>query len=119
MKNDTLTLPAFITKIKTAPETVAFAETMAIVEANYSFSETAFTNGDTTNAAGENNGSCKVFALAQDLELTPTETLFCFGEFYRKDVLENPQGTDHQNIRNFQTHAWEGISFTASPLQRK
>lgn len=119
MKNEVLTLPQFVAKIKTAPQTLAFADTMAIVEEHYNFSPTAFTNGQTTNAAGKNNGSCKVFALAQDLELSPAETLSCFGEYFRHDVLENPQGTDHQNIRNFQIHAWEGISFVGPALQRK
>jgi hypothetical protein len=42
--------------------------------------------------------------------------LACFGSYYRKDVLENPNGTDHQNIRNFMNRGWEGISFEKEAL---
>ena len=32
-----------------------------------------------------------------------------FGEHYRS-VKENPEGDDHQNIRNFMKYGWEGTS---------
>jgi hypothetical protein len=89
---------------------------MAVIEAHYDFSPTAFRNGDTENAADTNNGSCKIFAFGLLNELTEAQTLACFGDYYRKDVLENPAGDDHQNIRNFIKYGWKGISFSADAL---
>ncbi|MCV5745695.1 HopJ type III effector protein [Escherichia coli] len=46
-------------------------------------------------------------------------TLACFGRFYREDVLQHPENSDHQNIRNFMVTGWEGIKFEASALTAK
>ncbi len=92
---------------------------MAVVEANFSFSPTAFRNGNTINEAGQNNGSCKLFSFAQLQNLSVPETLSCFGAFYREDVLKNPAGKDHQNIRNFIKFGWDGIEFQAQALVAK
>ena len=46
-------------------------------------------------------------------------TLACFGAFYTEDVLKNPDGTDHQNIRNFMKTGWDGIAFYGEPLTLK
>ncbi len=106
----------FLEKLNTEPETVTFDNTIAVIEENYRFSETAFTNGETKNDAGQNNGSCKIYAFGHINNLTEAQTLQCFGDYYRKDVLENPDGDDHQNIRNFIQHGWQGISFDGSAL---
>ena len=106
----------FLTKLKQTPETVQFADTMATIEANYTASPTAFRNGDLHNSAGQNQGSCKLLAFAKLQGLTPTQTLHCFGDYYRVDVLQHPEGSDHQNIRNFINSGWEGVSFEGSPL---
>ncbi len=112
-----MTIQAFTAKLKQYPETISFQDTMAVIEANYTFTPTGFTNGTVTNAEGQNSGSCKLYAFAKLQQFTPEETLACFGEYYRKDVLENPKGEDHQNIRNFMNTGWEGISFDQLPLQ--
>ena len=109
----------FMQKLTDAPETVVFADTMAVVEAHYEFTEARFTNGETVNEAGQNNGSCKLFAFAQLNELSVERTLACFGEYYRKDVLEHPQVDDHQNIRNFMKFGWDGIAFDSEALTEK
>ena len=109
-------LTDFLQKLNTAPESIEFSDTMAVIEANYTFSETAFKNGDTHNEAGQNSGSCKLFAFAKLNQLSKEATLACFGDYYTKDVLENPTGTDHANIRNFIKYAWEGIHFEADAL---
>ena len=109
----------FLEKLNTTPQSIAFADTMATVEENYNFTETAFKNGDTHNEAGKNSGSCKLFAFAQLNQLSKEATLACFGEYYRKDVLENPTGSDHANIRNFIKYAWEGIQFEGKALEIK
>ena len=107
----------FINKLNTQAESINFEDTMAVIDANYNFTPTAFRNGDTQNATEQNNGSCKVFAFAQLNNLTEELTLQCFGDYYRKDVLQNPQGSDHQNIRNFIKTGWAGIKFEDSPLE--
>ncbi len=106
----------FLEKLNQTPESIQFSDTMEVIEANYTFTETAFTNGDTFNEAGQNSGSCKLFAFAKLNQLSKEETLACFGDYYRKDVLENPSGTDHANIRNFMKYAWEGIEFKGEAL---
>ncbi len=98
---------------------ISFQEVIAFIDMHYDFTPTRFTNGNTVNEAGQNNGSCKVFSFAQLNGLSQEETLNLFGAFYREDVLKNPEGTDHQNIRNFIQTGWEGISFEGKALQRK
>jgi hypothetical protein len=71
------------------------------------------------NDAGKNNGSCKLFSFARLNKLSPQQTLHCFGAYYRDDVLKHPEGTDHQNIRNFIKTGWAGIEFSGSALTPK
>ena len=114
-----MTIAAFLEKLNTTPEAITFAESIAVIEANYDFTPTAFENGLQHNAAGENSGSCKLFAFAEIQNLTEAATLSCFGAYYYEDVLQNPDGTDHQNIRNFMKTGWDGIAFYGSPLELK
>ena len=98
---------------------IQFNDVIAFIDAHYDFTPTKFTNGNTVNEAGQNNGSCKVFSFAKLNTLSKEETLALFGDFYRTDVLENPEGTDHQNIRNFIEFGWDGILFEGEALKRK
>lgn len=104
-------LDAFITKLNTTPTQITFADTIATVDVNYDFTPTAFRNGELENAAGQNSGSCKLLSFAKLHNLSLTQTLHCFGEYYRTDVLQHPDATDHQNIRNFIRFGWDGIHF--------
>jgi len=108
----------FKTKLKVSPTEINFADTMQVIEDNYNFTPTTFTNGDIENKAGENSGSCKLFAFAKIQKLTKEETLFCFGEHY-KNVLEDEKGDAHQNIRNFMKSGFEGLSFESEALKLK
>ncbi|AFK02010.1 HopJ type III effector protein [Emticicia oligotrophica DSM 17448] len=114
-----MTLEEFLKKLKETPQEVAFTDTMAVVEANYDFTPTAFQNGDLSNEAGQNSGSCKLFSFAKIQGFSVEDTLACFGDFYRKDVLENPEASNHQNIRNFMKTGWAGISFEGTALTEK
>lgn len=114
-----MSIKAFLEKLKQTPESITFPETIAVIEKNYSFTPTAFQNGNTHNAAGTNSGSCKLFAFAQLQNLSQTETLACFGAFYRDEVLGDPEGSNHQNIRNFMIHGWDGIKFEGTALASK
>ena len=111
-----MTLSAFLEKLRQEPTAITFAQTMAVIEENYNFMPTAFQNGLQHNAANENNGSCKLFAFAQRQQLSVEATLACFGSYYFEDVLKNPDGTDHQNIRNFMQTGWSGIRFEGEVL---
>ncbi len=111
-----MTINTFLEKLKNTPEDISFQETMDVIDTNYTFENTAFTNGNTTNEAGQNSGSCKLFSFAKLHNFTKEETLSCFGSYYR-DVLKTPDGDDHQNIRNFMATGWEGISFEQEALQ--
>ncbi len=108
-----------IEKLTQQPQTVEFSEVIETIDQAYHFSPTAFTNGETVNEANQNNGSCKIFAFAQLNDLNEEQTLACFGDFYRKDVLQNPDNDDHQNIRNFIRFGWQGITFSGQALSVK
>ena len=56
-------------------------------------------------------GSAKILSLGKLTGLSETETLNLFGRFYRQDVLENPEGTDHANIRNLIKGGWGCVDF--------
>lgn len=114
-----MTVAELVEKIKTQPANIQFSEIIETVDAHYNFTPTAFKNGEAMNEANQNNGSCKVFSFAKKQNLSKDEALACFGDYYRKDVLENPDGTDHQNIRNFIKFGWEGIVFDGEALSEK
>ncbi|MEW4983630.1 MAG: HopJ type III effector protein [Cycloclasticus sp.] len=107
-----------IEQLRQAMTTLQFNDSMDIIDALYEFTPTGFSNGKVHNEAGENNGSCKLFAFAKMNDFSEPQTLACFGEFFR-DVLATPDGDDHQNIRNFMQTGWAGITFDASPLVEK
>ena len=112
-------ISSFIEKLRVSPEVVDFNELIALIDAHYDFSPSAFKNGDLHNKKNENNGSCKLFYFAKRQNLTKDETLACFGAYYRDDVLKNPDSDNHQNIRNFMTHGWQGIVFDNDALSVK
>ena len=109
----------FLQQLNNTPQNTRFEDTMSIIDQNYDFTPCEFNNGDLLNAENQNNGSCKIFAFARLHDLTEQQTLHCFGDYYRSDVLKNPAGTDHQNIRNFIKTGWSGIKFNSEPLTEK
>jgi len=113
-----MTISQFINNLREQPDTIAFEDTMQIIEEHYNFTPSAFKNGDVANKNGENSGSCKLFSFAHLHDLNKEETLSCFGQYYT-DVQQTPQGNDHQNIRNFIKTGWDGISFESRALTKK
>lgn len=114
-----------IRALENDPLSVEFEDVIAIIDAHYQYVPTRFTNGLQTddlqdkplvNAAGENEGACKILAFARIWGLTEAQTLACFGRYYREDVLPHPAGTDHQNIRRFISDGWEGVRFEGEAL---
>jgi len=116
-KDTKMNIQNFKTKLKETPTVILFAETMQVIEDNYNFIPTAFRNGAIENKAGENSGSCKLFAFAVHQQLNKEETLFCFGEHYQS-VLKDINGTSHQNIRNFIKTGFDGLSFDKQALTK-
>jgi hypothetical protein len=111
-----MSLTAFLHRLRETPEQIEFAETIAAIEEVYRYTPTAFRNGTTQNAAGQNGGSCKILAFAKLQGLGEQATLACFGRYYRDDVLQHPDGSDHANIRNFMRTGWSGVAFEGEPL---
>jgi hypothetical protein len=111
-----MSITFFLEKLKQTPNTITFPETISVIEENYHFTPTTFTNGTQHNEAGTNSGSCKIFAFAQLQNLSQEETLACFGAFYFEEVLGEPFGTNHQNIRNFMKLGWDGLRFENEAL---
>lgn|SRR5690606_10906222 len=114
-----MTLETFLSKLKTTPKDIDFTDTISVIESNYIFTPTAFKNGYLQNNAGENSGSCKLLAFAKLQGLSKDETLACFGSYYFDDVLKDPNGTGHQNIRNFMKTGFDGLVFSEQPLKEK
>ena len=112
-----LTTSTLITALNKA--TVDFKTVIQVIDSEYVFTPTQFTNGAQINEADTNNGSCKIFAFAQLNGLSEQTTLNAFGDFYTVDVLQNPDKEDHQNIRNFMKSGWEGIKFSGEALIKK
>lgn len=112
-------LELFFQQLTVEPDSISFEQSIALIDALYEFTPTAFRNGSEQNSAGQNNGSCKLLSFASLHQLSAPQTLQLFGDFYRKDVLENPTGVDHQNIRQFMQHGWDGVSFEGCALRGK
>jgi hypothetical protein len=111
-------LEHFFIQLSTEPETISFDQSIALIDTLYDFTPVAFQNGELHNAAGENNGSCKILAFGLLHQLSAPQTLHLFGDYYRA-VLNAPKAHDHQNIRNFMRSGWDGVSFEHSALSEK
>lgn len=114
-----MNIDTFIEKINSMPDAIHFDDTIAVIDTHYEFAPTAFQNGLLKNAAGQNSGSCKLFSFALLQQLSEAQTLACFGDYYRIDVLHHRDGQDHQNIRNFMQYGWAGITFDGNALTKK
>lgn len=117
-----MTITEFLARLNNG-DLIDFADTMAIIAEHYHYRPTAFSNGlgdeVLDNPAGNNEGSCKIFAFAMLHRLDQARTLQLFGDYYRKDVLQDPDGKGHQNIRNFIKYGWKGIRFAGNALTEK
>lgn len=112
-----MSITVFLSKLK-SNQLNSFQEVIVFIDENYNFIPTAFKNGNQYNGVGENTGSCKVFSFAKLHNLTQEETLLLFCEHYQA-VLNTPEATTHQNIRNFIRFGWDGITFEAEALVLK
>lgn len=95
-----------------------FDDTLALIDQHFEFQPTGFNNGPLRNDAGENAGSCRVFALGQYCNLSEADTLNLFAQHYQQ-VLGDPAGDSHGNIRQFISTGWSGIRFDQQPLRAR
>ncbi|WP_256004069.1 MULTISPECIES: HopJ type III effector protein [Pedobacter] len=95
-----------------------FSGLIAFIEERYDHTPTAFRNGEVYNEASQNQGSAKVLTFAKLNGLSEEDTLQLFAEHYEA-VLATPEGTDHQNIRQFMARGWEGVAFEGVALKAK
>lgn len=116
-------LESFIQQIRTMPDKTEFNDVINIIDKHYNYIPMQFSNGagneKIINAAGENEGSCKIFSLARIHQLDDAQTLQCFGHYYRDDVLKHPENSDHGNIRTFIKYGWQHVSFEGDALTTK
>lgn len=112
-----------IRQLNDRPSSIEFNAMMEFISQNYIYKPVRFVNGlgsgAVINEAGTNEGSCKIFALGKLLGLDEKATVACFGSYYRNDVLGNPTGNDHANIRSFIKYGWDGIQFDGDALTAK
>ncbi len=95
-----------------------FKDTLAFIEQWYEFTPSGFQNGPVRNESTENQGSGKVLALAERLNLTHQQMLYCFGEHYR-DVLATPDVENHFNLRHLVAAESADAQFDQFPLHPK
>lgn len=95
-----------------------FADIIVFIDSHYTYTPVEFQNGEIANAAGTNEGSAKVFSFAKLHGLNQLDTLKLFAEHYQS-VLNNPDGTDHANIRNFIHYGWQGFGLPKNALTPK
>ncbi|MDO5651658.1 MAG: HopJ type III effector protein [Moraxella sp.] len=95
-----------------------FQDVLSFIHDHYHYTPVAFDNGELHNAAGENEGSAKIFAFAKLHGLNQIDTLALFAEHYQA-VLANPEGNDHANIRNFMHYGWLALNMPTPALQER
>lgn len=99
-------------------QTHEFSATLAFIEDWYEFTPSGFQNGPVRNESNENQGSAKLLALAEHLQLTHQQLLYCFGEHYR-DVLATPDAENHFNLRYLVSTNTPDVQFDHFPLTPK
>ncbi len=58
-----------------------FSSTLGFIDQWFDFTPSAFRNGGVQNTVNQNQGSCRVLALALMHGFTTEQTLRCFGSF--------------------------------------
>lgn len=100
----------FNANLEMGGDDLKFEEFLEVCDEQYEYGLIEFKNGDIVNGPGENDGSAKVLSYGALAGFDKEMTLKLWGQYYR-DVLASPDGTDHQNIRNFMKTGWDGVPF--------
>jgi HopJ type III effector protein len=97
----------FNANVEMNADDLKFEEVMELIDTHYEVGLIEFKNGDIVNKPGENEGSGKVLSYAALSNMDKETTLKLWGQYYR-EVLADPDGDSHPNIRNFMKYGWEG-----------
>ncbi len=97
----------FNANVEMNADDLTFEEVMEVIDDNFETGLIEFKNGDILNKPGENEGSAKVLSYAALSDFDKETTLKLWGQYYR-EVLADPDGDSHQNIRNFMKYGWDG-----------
>lgn len=100
----------FNANVEMDADSLTFESVMELIDTHYESQLLEFKNGDIVNQQGENEGSAKLLSYAALSEMDKETTLKLWGQYYR-EVLKDPTGSSHQNIRNFMKYGWEGVPF--------
>lgn len=100
----------FNANVEMSGDDLTFEEVMEMIDEHFEDGLIEFKNGDILNAAGENMGSAKILSYAALAQMDKDTTLKLWGQYYR-EVLADPDGDSHQNIRNFMKYGWDGVPF--------
>jgi len=100
----------FNANVEMDADNLVFEDVIALIDEHYESQLLEFKNGDIVNKQGENEGSAKVLSYAALSNMDKETTLKLWGQFYR-EVLADPNGTSHANIRNFMKNGWDGVPF--------
>lgn len=100
----------FNANVEMDADALTFEEVMELIDTHYESQLLEFKNGDIVNQQGENEGSAKLLSYAALSQMDQATTLKLWGQYYR-EVLNDPDGTSHANIRNFMKYGWEGVPF--------
>ena len=100
----------FNANVEMDSESLMFEEVMEMIDTHYESQLLEFKNGDIVNQQGENEGSAKLLSYAALSNMDKDTTLKLWGQYYR-EVLKDPTGNSHQNIRNFMKYGWDGVPF--------
>jgi len=100
----------FNANLEMSGDSLTFEEFTELVDENYETQLLEFKNGDIVNMQGENQGSANVLSYAALANFDKDTTLKLWGQYYR-EVLADPEGDSHSNIRNFMKTGWEGVPF--------
>ncbi len=97
----------FNANVEMDADALTFEEVMEVIDTHFETGLIEFKNGDILNKQGENEGSAKVLSYAALSNFDKETTLKLWGQYYR-EVLADPDGDSHQNIRNFMKYGWDG-----------
>ena len=111
-----MTIQQFKARLGTAEH--HFADSLAFIEQHYHYQPSGFHNGPLYNSAEQNQGSCRILAMALDLGLNDQQALQCFAEHYQS-VLSDPEGNTHANIRTLMQHGLAAVHFDRPPLSQR
>jgi hypothetical protein len=100
----------FNANVEMDADALMFEEVMELIDTHYESQLLEFKNGDIVNKQGENEGSAKLLSYAALSNMDKETTLKLWGQYYR-EVLNDPNGTSHANIRNFMKYGWDGVPF--------